>query len=95
MGMLNMEKIDPHYQKNAPKTDPFFLNRGHTNFRKIDPFSVKFRMMMRTFYMWEWRDRGTTVFYEWREDVGLIRVYCCLGEEWMDHQGSGIFWLYM
>ena len=35
------------------------------------------------------------MFYEWREDVGLIRMYCCLGEEWMDHQGSGIRGLYM
>ena len=41
-----------------PKTDPFFRNRGDTDFTKIDPLSVEFRTMMRTFYMWEWRDRG-------------------------------------
>ena len=39
--------------------DPFFQNRGHTKFRKIDPFSVDFRTMMRTYLELEWRDRVT------------------------------------
>ena len=60
-----MEKIDPLYQKNAnikAQNRPFFFKiadirtYGHTDFTKIDPFSVEFRTMMRTFYMWEWRD---------------------------------------
>ena len=39
-----------------PKIYPFFQNRGHTKFRKIDPFSVESRTMMRTNLLFEWRD---------------------------------------
>ena len=46
-----MEKIDPLFYKmriSRPKMDPFFQNHGHADFDKTDPFSVKFRTMMRT-----------------------------------------------
>ena len=39
------------------KMDPLFQNRGHTDFEKTDPFSVNFRMLMRTLYLLEWQDR--------------------------------------
>ena len=57
-----MEKIDPLFKKktriSGPKTDSFFKNRGHAYFKKTDPFSVKFRTMMRTLKQREWRDRA-------------------------------------
>ena len=46
-----MEKIDPIGKKMRicrPKEDPFFQKRGHADLEKTDPFSVKFRTMMRT-----------------------------------------------
>ena len=42
------------------KMYPYFQNRGHAIFMKIDPFSVKFRTMMRTLCMLEWRDWANT-----------------------------------
>ena len=58
-----MEKIDPPLKKmriSMPKTDPFFQNRGNADFKKKDPFSVKFRTMMRTLKQQEWRDLDQT-----------------------------------
>ena len=59
-----MEKIYPLLKKmriSRPKTDLFFQNLGHADFEKTDPFSLKFRTMMRTTpKQWEWRDRAPT-----------------------------------
>ena len=59
-----MEKIGTLFPKTRifrPKIDPFFKNRGHTNFTKKDPISAKIRTMMRTLSLREWRDRGFEV----------------------------------
>ena len=48
----------PKMRTFRPKMYPFPKNRGHANFSKKDPFSAKFRTMMRTLFMLEWRDRG-------------------------------------
>ena len=56
-----MENIDPLFKKMriyGQKTDLFFQNRGHADFIKTDPFSVKFRTMMRTLKQ---LDRGPEV----------------------------------
>ena len=56
-----MEKINPLFPKTRifrQKYEPFFFKRGHANFKKIDPFSVEFRTMMRTLSMVEWWDRA-------------------------------------
>ena len=61
-----MQKIDPLFQKTRifrPKIDPFFQDRGHTNFAKKDPFSAKIRTMMRTISQREWRDRAGDIVH--------------------------------
>ena len=45
------------------KKDPFLKNKGHAKFPKTDPFSVKFRTIMRTLCLCEWRDRGGYTFH--------------------------------
>ena len=50
-----MEKMDPLFQQMQifrQKNDPFFQNRGHTDFEKTDPFSVNFRTMIVPFIYW-------------------------------------------
>ena len=42
------ETLSPKLRIFRQKNYPFFKNRGHTKFQKIDPFSVKFRTMMHT-----------------------------------------------
>ena len=63
-----MEKMNPLFPKTQISRQnmyPFFQKRGHANFKKIDPFSVEFRTIMRTLSMLEWRDRGESRSREW------------------------------